>query len=106
MRLKPGQSSGRYLVPRVTVQAHYVNLIAPECDVRRGGTYVFIVGVCCAQAVALNAGDIVTQVDFADLLFDKTDVAHVAGRVWAERIDLVGGPGGIRVRAASGRPTA
>jgi hypothetical protein len=91
MRLKPGQFSGRYLVPRVTVQAHRVNLIAPERDVRRRGTYVFVVGVSCAQAVALNAGDVVTKMDFTDLLFDKTDVAHIAGGVWAERIDLVSG---------------
>jgi hypothetical protein len=104
--LIPGQFSGGYLVPRVTVQAHRVNLIALERDVRRGGTYVFIVGVCCAQAVALNAGDIVTQVYFADLLFDKTDVAHIARGICAKGINLVGGPGGIRVRAVSGRPAA
>jgi len=90
----------------VAFQAHYVNLITLERDVRRGGTYIFVVGVRGAQAVAMNTGDILTQVDFTDLLFDKTDVAHIAGGICAERIDLAGGPGGIRVKAVSGRPTA
>jgi hypothetical protein len=87
----------------VAVQAHYVNLITPERNVRRGGTYIFVICVRGAQAVALNTGNVLAEVDFTDLLFDKTDVAHTAGGIWAERIDLAGG---IRVRAVSGRPTA
>jgi len=56
--------------------------------------------------VAMNTGNVLAGVDFTDLLFDKTDVAHIAGGICAERIDLAGGPGGIRVKAVSGRPTA
>jgi hypothetical protein len=91
IRLILSQFSSRYLVSLVAFQAHYVNLISPERDVRRGGTYIFVVGVCCAQTVALNTGDIVTQVYFSDLLFDKTDVAHITSGIWAERVNLVSG---------------
>jgi hypothetical protein len=103
MRLVLSQFFGRYLVPLVAFHTHYVNLITLERDVRWRSTYIFVVGVRGAQAVAMNTANVLAEVDFTDLLFDKTDVAHIAGGIWAEPINLVGG---IRVRAVSGRPTA
>jgi hypothetical protein len=106
MRLILGQFFSRYLVPTVTLQAHCVNLVTPERDVRRRRTYVFIVGVRGAQTVAMNTANVLTQVDFTDLLFDKTHVAHIAGGICAERINLAARLAWIRLKAIGGRRTA
>jgi hypothetical protein len=87
-------------------QAHCVNLITPERDVRRRRTYILVVRVWGAQTVAINTANVITKVDLTDWLFDKTHVAHIAGRISAERIDLADRLAGIRVKAVSRRRTA
>jgi hypothetical protein len=58
------------------------------------------------KAVTINARNFFTQVDLANLLFDKTHVAHVASGICTKHIDLAGGPGGVHAKTTSGRRTA
>jgi hypothetical protein len=101
--LKLSQLFRGYIMPLVTFEAHYVYPVSFECDVRRCGAYVFIVGMSGTQAVTTDTRNIFTEVGFAYLLFDKTNVAHIAGGIRAERVHR---RLGINLRALSGRRTA
>jgi hypothetical protein len=94
----------------VTLEAHYVDLVALKADVRRRSANVFIVCVSGAETVTADASDFCPEVSLAQLLFDERHVAHVAGRIGAEGIGLVelrrnivvgkGGSGGRRTTGA------
>jgi len=80
---------GREVVAFVTFEAHCVDLVALEADVRRRGANVFIVCVTCTETVTADASDFCPEVSLAQFLFDERHVAYVAGRIGAEGIGLV-----------------
>ncbi len=86
---------GREVVAFVTFEAHCVDLVALEADVRRRGANVFIVCVSGTETVTADASDFCSEVSLAQLLFDKRHVAYVAGRIGAEGVGLVELCGGI-----------
>jgi len=93
----------------VALEAHYVDLVALEADVRRRSTNVFIVCVSGAETVTADASDFCPEVSLAQLLFDERHVAHVAGRIGAEGIglvelggDIIVGKGGFNGRRTTG----
>jgi len=88
-QLLGGAGFGREVVALVALEAHCIDLVALEADVRRRGANVFVVRVTGAETVAADASDFCPEVSLAQLLFDERHVAHVAGRVGAEGVGLV-----------------
>jgi len=80
---------GRDVVAFVALEAHCVDLVALEADIRRCCTNVFIVRVAGADTVTADASDFCSEVCLAQFFFNKRHVAHVAGCIGTERIGLV-----------------
>jgi hypothetical protein len=91
----------------MTAPTETVDLIVLRNDVRGGGPNVFVVGVPVADAVALNAADLLVEMNAGQLFADEGHVADVAAGVGTERVMLLFlRSWGVRVVPISSHPAS
>jgi hypothetical protein len=78
-----GKLLGGNIVASMALDAHCIDLVALEADVRRRGTNIFIVGVTGAQTMAADTRDLCPQMRLTQLFLDERYMAHITGCVGA-----------------------
>ena len=73
----------------MALEAHFVDLISLDDNIRRCGTNVFIIGVTGAQTVTAGTGDLCPQVCLTYIFLDKCRMANITGCIGTHGITLI-----------------